>query len=128
MTKPRILIADDEPNIVLSLEFLMTRAGYAVEVVDNGDDALVRALAAPPDLLLLDVMLPRLSGYEVCQRLRASEPCRDLPILMLSAKGREAEVAQGLALGATSYVTKPFATRELLSEVRRLLGAREGSR
>lgn len=123
MTKPRILVADDEPNIVLSLEFLMARAGYTVEVVDNGDDALARALAAPPDLLLLDVMLPRLSGYEVCQRLRASAQCRDLPILMLSAKGREAEVAQGLALGATSYITKPFAMQDLLTEVRRLLGA-----
>jgi len=123
MTKPRILVADDEPNIVLSLEFLMARAGYTVEVVDNGDDALARALAAPPDLLLLDVMLPRLSGYEVCQRLRASAQCRDLPILMLSAKGREAEVAQGLELGATSYITKPFAMQDLLTEVRRLLGA-----
>lgn len=125
MTEPRILVADDEPNIVLSLEFLMSRAGYRVEVVDNGDDALARALADPPDLLLLDVMLPRLSGYDVCQRLRASPQCRDLPILMLSAKGREAEIAKGLALGATSYLTKPFAMQDLLAEVRRLLGARE---
>jgi DNA-binding response OmpR family regulator len=121
MRKPRILIADDEPNIVLSLEFLMQRAGYAVEVVDNGEDAFRRASEEPPDLMLLDVMLPRLSGFEVCQRLRALPACRSLPIVMLTAKGRDGEVSKGLALGATAYVTKPFSVQDLVSQVKRIL-------
>lgn len=121
MRKPRILIADDEPNIVLSLEFLMQRAGYAVEVVDNGEDAFRRASEDPPDLMLLDVMLPRLSGFEVCQRLRALPACRSLPIVMLTAKGRDGEVSKGLALGATAYVTKPFSVQDLVGQVKRIL-------
>ncbi|HWI15836.1 MAG TPA: response regulator [Burkholderiales bacterium] len=123
MSKPRILIADDEPNIVLSLEFLMQRAGYDVEVVDNGEDALKRAAEDPPDLMLLDVMLPRLSGFEVCQRLRALPACRSLPIIMLTAKGRDSEVSKGLALGATAYVTKPFSVQELVGQVKQILDA-----
>jgi DNA-binding response OmpR family regulator len=121
MRKPRIPIADDEPNIVLSLEFLMQRAGYAVEVVDNGEDAFRRASEDPPDLMLLDVMLPRLSGFEVCQRLRALPVCRSLPIVMLTAKGRDGEVSKGLALGATAYVTKPFSVHDLVGQVKRIL-------
>jgi DNA-binding response OmpR family regulator len=121
MRKPRILIADDEPNIVLSLEFLMQRAGYAVEVVDNGEEAFRRASEEPPDLMLLDVMLPRLSGFEVCQRLRALPACRSLPIVMLTAKGRDGEVSKGLALGATAYVTKPFSVQDLVGQVKRIL-------
>lgn len=121
MRRPRILIADDEPNIVLSLEFLMQRAGYAVEVVDNGEDAFRRASEDPPDLMLLDVMLPRLSGFEVCQRLRALPACRSLPIVMLTAKGRDGEVSKGLALGATAYVTKPFSVQDLVGQVKRIL-------
>jgi DNA-binding response OmpR family regulator len=122
MSKPRILIADDEPNIVLSLEFLMQRAGYDVEVVDNGEDALKRAAEDPPALMLLDVMLPRLSGFEVCQRLRALPACRALPIIMLTAKGRDGEVSKGLALGATAYVTKPFSVQDLVGRVKQILG------
>jgi DNA-binding response OmpR family regulator len=121
MRKPRILIADDEPNIVLSLEFLMQRAGYAVEVVDNGEDAFRRASEDPPDLMLLDVMLPKLSGFEVCQRLRALPACQSLPIVMLTAKGRDGEVSKGLALGATAYVTKPFSVQDLVGQVKRIL-------
>jgi DNA-binding response OmpR family regulator len=122
MLKPRILIADDEPNIVLSLEFLMQRAGYAVEVVDNGEDAYRRAAEDPPALMLLDVMLPRLSGFEVCQRLRALPACRTLPIIMLTAKGRDSEVSKGLALGATAYITKPFSVQDLVEQVKQILG------
>ncbi len=122
MPKTRILIADDEPNIVLSLEFLMRRAGYEVEIVDNGEDALARAAGHPPDLMLLDVMLPRLSGFEVCQRLRAMPACRTLPIIMLTAKGRDGEVSKGLALGATAYITKPFSVQDLVGQVKRILG------
>jgi Response regulators consisting of a CheY-like receiver domain and a winged-helix DNA-binding domain len=122
MNKRRILIADDEPNIVLSLTFLMERAGYDVEVADNGEEALKRAVERPPDLLLLDVMLPRLSGFEVCQKLRANPACRTLPIIMLTAKGRDSEVSKGLALGANAYVTKPFSVQALLAQVAAILG------
>jgi DNA-binding response OmpR family regulator len=116
-----ILIADDEPNIVLSLEFLLQQAGYRVRTAGDGQQALDAIAAERPDLLLLDVMLPRLSGYDVCQRIRADPRCAGLRVVMLSAKGRAAEVDKGLALGADAYVTKPFAIQELLAEVARQL-------
>jgi DNA-binding response OmpR family regulator len=118
----RILIVDDEPNIVLTLEFLMKREGYEPAVAGDGEAALAAIERAAPDLVLLDVMLPRLDGFEVCRRLRADERRRGLKILMLSAKGRDAEMAKGLALGADAYVTKPFATKDLVLAVKRLLG------
>jgi DNA-binding response OmpR family regulator len=120
--KKRVLIADDEPNIVISLEFLMQQGGYEIRTVSNGDDALLAAREFRPHLLLLDIMLPRRNGFEVCQLLRESPELKEVKIIMLTAKGREAEVAKGLALGADAYITKPFATRELLDTVRRLLG------
>jgi DNA-binding response OmpR family regulator len=116
----RILIVDDEPSIVVSLEFLARRAGYEVEVATDGDAALAAVAARPPDLVILDVMLPKLSGFEVCERLHAERP--DIKILMLSARGRDTEVARGLRLGAAAYVTKPFSTRELMARVAALLG------
>jgi DNA-binding response OmpR family regulator len=116
-----ILIADDEPNIVLSLEFLLQEAGYRVRSVHDGQQALDAIAAERPDLVLLDVMLPRLSGFDVCQRIRADPRYRDLRVVMLSAKGRAVEVDKGLALGADAYVTKPFAIQELLAEVARQL-------
>lgn len=117
-----ILIADDEPNIVLSLEFVLQEAGYRVRVARDGQEALDALAAELPDLLLLDVMLPRVSGFDVCQRVRANAQWRNLRVVMLSAKGREVEVQKGLALGADAYVTKPFAIKELLAEVARQLG------
>ena len=119
--KKRVLIADDEPNIVISLEFLMQQGGYEIRTVSNGDDALHAAREFRPHLLLLDIMLPRRNGFEVCQLLRESPELKEVKIVMLTAKGREAEVVKGLALGADAYITKPFATRELLETVRRLL-------
>ncbi|MET0963507.1 MAG: response regulator [Noviherbaspirillum sp.] len=119
----RILIVDDEPNIVLSLEFLMEQSGFEVAVARDGEEALAEMVSFRPDLVLLDVMLPRLNGYEVCQRIRASPEWAPVKVLMLSAKGRELEVSKGLALGADGYVTKPFSTRELIEQVRRLLQA-----
>ncbi len=119
----RILIVDDEPNIVLSLEFLMRREGYQVAIAADGEAALEAARAAPPpDLVILDVMLPKLNGFEVCRRLRGEPRLAGLKILMLTAKGRESEVARGLDLGADAYVTKPFSTRELVAQVRQMLG------
>jgi DNA-binding response OmpR family regulator len=116
----RVLIVDDEPNIVTSLEFLMRRSGYETLVARDGDEALTAVEAFRPDLVLLDVMLPRRDGFEVCQRLRA-DGWTDLKIVMLTAKGRGAEIAKGMAVGADSYVTKPFSTRELVDHVARVL-------
>ena len=121
MTK-KVLIADDEPNIVISLEFLLRREGFEVLVAVDGEDALAKARAERPDLVLLDVMMPRINGFDVCQALRADRDLDGLRIVMLTAKGRETEVSKGLALGADAYVTKPFSTKDLVSQVRSLLG------
>jgi DNA-binding response OmpR family regulator len=118
----KVLIADDEPNIVTSLEFLMTKSGYEVAIARNGDEALALVESFAPDLVLLDVMMPRRSGYEVCQRMRERPEWGHIKIVMLSAKGREAEVSKGLAIGADAYVTKPFSNRELMMQVGGLLG------
>ena len=120
--RKKVLIADDEPNIVVSLEFLLQQGGYEVRTVSNGNEALRTAREFQPHLLLLDIMLPLRNGFEVCQLIRESPELKELKIIMLTAKGREAEVAKGLALGADAYITKPFATRELLETVRQLLG------
>ena len=118
----KILIADDEPNIVTALEFLLERAGYEVRTAANGDEALAAIAQDPPDLVLLDIMMPVKSGYEVCKRIREEPEWGKVKVVMLSAKGRDAEVTKGLAMGADLYVTKPFSTRELLSQIRTLLG------
>lgn len=118
----KLLIADDEPNILISLEYLLKREGYQVTVARDGQEALDAVGRECPDLLLLDVMMPGKTGFEVCQALRADERHADLPILMLTAKGRETDVAKGLALGANAYMTKPFSTRELVDKVRAMLG------
>jgi DNA-binding response OmpR family regulator len=118
----RILIVDDEPSIVISLEFLMKREGYEVEVASDGEAALKSLAERAPDLVLLDVMLPRMSGFDVCQRIRVNPAWRAVRILVLTAKGRDSEIAKGLTLGADLYVTKPFSTKDLVAQVRRLLG------
>ena len=117
----KILIADDEPNIVAALEFLLQRNGYEVHVARNGDEALKLVEATHPDLVLLDVMMPQKSGYEVCKRIRERADWRHIKIIMLSAKGRDAEVNKGLSTGADVYVTKPFSTRELMDKIKGLL-------
>jgi len=118
----KILIADDEPNIVVSLEFLMKQKGYAVRVAATGEDALNAIGDFGPDLILLDVMMPRMSGYDLCQRVRENPDWRDIKIIMLSAKGRDVEVTKGMAVGADAYVTKPFSTKDLIAKVHELLG------
>ncbi len=118
----KILIVDDEPNIVISLEYLMKKEGFAVAIANDGDAALTMAASFRPDLVLLDVMMPKKSGYEVCQQMRADAALADIKILMLTAKGRESEVAKGVALGADAYVTKPFSTKDLVARVKSLLG------
>ncbi len=118
----RILIADDEPNIVVSLEYLLKREGYNVLVARDGEEALACILHDLPNLVLLDVMMPKKSGFEVCQTVRADENLHTIKILMLTAKGRDTDIAKGLALGANAYLTKPFSTRELVQKVAELLG------
>jgi DNA-binding response OmpR family regulator len=117
----KVLIADDEPSIVAAVEFLLRRSGYEVEVARNGDEALKSVEASPPDLVLLDVMMPAKSGYEVCRRLRERAEWRNVKIIMLTAKGRDAEVSKGLMLGADVYITKPFSTRDLMAKINVLL-------
>jgi len=121
----QILIVDDEPNIVISLEFLMRREGFEVTVARDGEEALGSIAAKRPDLVLLDVMMPKINGFEVCERLRANPALADMRIVMLTAKGREAEINKGLSLGADGYITKPFSTRDLVVQVKNLLGLEE---
>jgi DNA-binding response OmpR family regulator len=118
----RILIVDDEPNIVISLEFLMKREGFDVAVAGDGETALRLLAEQAPDLVLLDVMLPRKSGYEVCAAIRANAGLQGTKIILLTAKGRETEMAKGMALGADTYMTKPFSTKDLLTRVKQMLG------
>ncbi len=118
----KILIVDDEPNIIISLEFLMKKEGFEVAVAVDGDEALAKVTSFSPDLMLLDVMMPKKSGFEVCEALRADPANAGLQIVMLTAKGRDTEVAKGLAIGADAYVTKPFSTKELVAKVKSMLG------
>ncbi|SEO70571.1 response regulator transcription factor [Aquisalimonas asiatica] len=120
----RILIVDDEPNIVLSLEFLMKKNGYDVETATDGEQALTAVDRHRPDLVLLDVMMPRKDGYQVCQILRENADYADMRIVMLTAKGRDVEREKGLSLGADDYITKPFSTQDVVDKVGELLGDR----
>lgn len=119
-----VLIVDDEPNIVVSLEFLLGQQGYRVSVATTGDEALSAIEADCPDLVLLDVMLPGIDGFEVCRRLRQRP---DPPkVVLLTARGRDAERVKGLDLGADLYITKPFSTTQLMAEIRHCLGEAGG--
>ena len=124
----KILIADDEPNILISLEYLMKREGYVVHVARDGQEALDVLRRERPVLVLLDVMMPRKSGIEVCQELRGDEAIKDTLVLMLTAKGRDTDVAKGLGVGADAYMTKPFATKDLVAKVRDMLAAPAAAR
>ena len=117
----KVLVVEDEPNIVDSLSFLMKQAGFTVQVARDGDTALRVLESQVPDLILLDVMLPRRDGYDVCRAIRANPAWRGIKIIMLTAKGRELDRRKGLELGADDYVTKPFSTREIVERVRGLL-------
>lgn len=118
----KILVADDEPNIVVSLEYLLKREGYTVLVARDGQEALDAIARELPELVLLDVMMPKKTGFEVCQEVRANDALQGVKILMLTAKGRDTDVAKGTAMGADAYMTKPFATRDLVQKVAELLG------
>nr|WP_163503041.1 response regulator [Halomonas socia] len=118
----KVLVVDDEPNIVLSLEFLMQQAGFDVVTAEDGESALKSVVDGAPDLILLDISLPGISGFDVLEQLRADPAHAKLPIIMLTAHGREVEREKGLALGADDYITKPFSTQALVDKVQGLLG------
>src|SRR5215471_2294826 len=117
--KTKVLIVEDDPHILLGLQEVLTSDGFEVEVCNRGDQALTAVARHRPALLILDVMLPGLSGYEICKQLRAKK--FTTPILMLTAKGQEIDKVVGLDLGADDYVTKPFGVRELLARIHALL-------
>ena len=121
-----VLVVEDEPNIVDSLSFLMKQAGYRVWIARDGDTALRMVASETPDLVLLDVMLPRRDGYQVCQAIRANPEWNGVRVIMLSAKGRELDRRKGIALGADDYITTPFSTREIVKRVQRTLNADYG--
>lgn len=118
----RVLVVEDEDNIALALDYLMTREGYDHDRVADGDAALPKIRDMHPDLVVLDVMLPGASGYEICQGVRLDPSLRDVKILMMTARGSSIEKRKGLAIGADGFITKPFELKELREEVRRLLG------
>lgn len=119
----RVLVIEDEDNIAIALDYLMTREGYDHERIANGAEAMDRIRSSHPDLILLDVMLPEVSGYEICQGVRLDPSLADVKILMMTARGSAIERRKGLALGADGFISKPFELQELRQEVRRLLGA-----
>ncbi|MDD5295898.1 MAG: response regulator [Rhodocyclaceae bacterium] len=118
-----ILIVDDEPNILISLEFLMKREGFQVYTAGDGEEALERIAQHRPEMVLLDVMMPKKNGYEVCQIIRGTPEWQDTKVIMISAKGRDTEMAKGLAMGANAYMTKPFSTKDLVAKVKEMLEA-----
>jgi DNA-binding response OmpR family regulator len=124
MAKPRVLIVEDEPHIVLSLEFLLQREGYETAAAADGEEGLALVRRLRPDVVLLDIMMPRRNGYEVCQAIKADPELRRIPVIMLSAKAQEVEVLRGLELGATAYIAKPFGNAEVLEAVRAALEPR----
>jgi DNA-binding response OmpR family regulator len=117
------LIVEDEESILLSLEFLLTQEGYSVATAPDGAAALKAAAAQTPDLVLLDVMLPHIDGFEVCRQMRANPLLKNTRIMMVTARGRENEVEHGLSLGADAFLAKPFSTRELMEKIRSLLAS-----
>ncbi|MBJ6145412.1 response regulator transcription factor [Hymenobacter sp. BT559] len=118
---PAILIVDDEPNIVMSLEFLMRKNGYQVGIARNGSEALAAVAQTPYDLVLLDVMMPDVDGYQVCRTIRENASRAATKVIFLSAKSQPTDVQQGYAAGADLYIPKPFSTRQLMEKVRELL-------
>jgi DNA-binding response OmpR family regulator len=117
-----ILIVDDEPGVVVAIRFLMEQQGYNVLVAKRGEEALDIIHECKPDLVLLDIMLPGISGWEVCEIIRLNPDCRNVKIVFLTARGDKAEIARGLNLGADAYITKPFTNDQLIARVKALLG------
>ena len=116
-----VLVVEDEPTILQALTFLLNQAGFTVRVARDGEEALTEIETEPPALVLLDVMLPKRDGFDVCETIRANPDWKDVRIIMLTAMGRDADRKRGLALGADAYLTKPFSTREVLARVQNIM-------
>lgn len=121
MGKKKILAVDDEPNILMSIEFILEMEGYEVHTARDGEEALEVVDRVRPDLILLDVNMPRKDGYELCRILRAREDLAGTKVIMLTAKGQTLEKKKGLEVGADEYVTKPFSAEELLEKIRTMI-------
>ncbi|WP_343630907.1 response regulator [Fluviicola sp.] len=121
MAGKKILIVDDEPNIVLSLDYLVRRKGFVPLIARNGTEALSAVNEHVPDLIILDIMMPDIDGYDVCQTIKSNPAFNHTKIIFLSAKSRPEDISKGLSMGADKYVTKPFSTKQLLVEIIDLL-------
>ena len=125
MPAKTILIVDDELSILVPLQFLMEKEGYAVKLAQSGKEAIEKIAAIRPDLILLDIMLPDLDGYEIYQIIRQRPEWESIRVIFLTAKNRDADIAKGLAMGADAYITKPFANTQLIEKIRGLIGSGE---
>lgn len=117
----KVLIVDDEPGILMSLDFLMKKNGFEVFIARNGAEAIEIVTEVKPEIVILDVMMPEVDGYEVCEKIKANEATAHAKVIFLSAKGKETDIQKGLSLGAEMYMTKPFSTRVLLENVKQML-------
>ncbi|MBA7637985.1 Transcriptional regulatory protein WalR [subsurface metagenome] len=118
----RILVIDDEPHAIRALTFILKKEGYHVYSALNGEEAMARVRESKPDLMFLDVMMPRKNGFEVCQEIKGDPGLSDIYIIMLTAKGQEKDREKGLSLGADEFITKPFSLTDIVARVRELLG------
>lgn len=118
----KILVVDDDPYILMSLEFLMKKNGFDVMVARNGTEALDLVEKQLPDLVLLDIMMPDVDGYEICKHIKSSKKLKEAKVVFMSAKSKEADIKKGYDLGASLYITKPFSTREMMKQIKELLG------
>ena len=117
----KILIVDDEPAIVMSLEYLLRRKAYDVSIARNGTEAMHALEAAPPDLVLLDIMMPDVDGYEICEHIRSSQQLNHIKVVFLSAKSKKTDIEKGFELGADRYIQKPFSNKDLLENIAELI-------
>jgi len=122
-TQKKILVVDDDPYILMSLEFLMKKNGFEVMVARNGTEALEIVEKQVPDIVLLDIMMPDVDGYAICKHIKNNKKLKDAHVVFMSAKSKESDIQKGYDLGASLYVTKPFSTRQLLKQVQELLSA-----
>ena len=119
----KILIADDEPFIARSLSYVLEKSGYEIYLARDGEEALRRAIDVKPDLVFLDLMMPKKNGYEVCSEIRNHPELRDVPIILITAKGQRADLERGLKAGANEYMTKPFSPTQVVTRVKQVLDA-----
>ena len=127
MSRGRILVVDDEIYIVHILDFSLGMEGYEVITALDGEEALAKATESPPDLIVLDIMMPKMDGYETCKALKADERTKDIPVILLSAKGRNVDMQTGYDVGADEYITKPFSPRKLVDRINTMLGHTDSS-